>query len=66
VVAKHKFAPGQIVTVGVTAKIRAPAGRYEIVRLLPANDADLQYRVKAVEGGQEWVLREADLVHSER
>lgn len=58
---KHKFAPGQIVTVGSLAKIRAPAGRYEIVRPLPANDSELQYRVKAIDGGQEWVLREADL-----
>ena len=58
---QHKFTTGQIVTVGTLAKIRAPAGRYEIVRPLPANDSDLQYRVKAIDGGQEWVLREADL-----
>ena len=58
---KHKFAPGQIVSVAAIARIRAPAGNYEIIRPLPANDSDLQYRVKAVVGGQEWVLREADL-----
>ena len=59
--AKHKFASGAIVTVGRIAQIRAPAGRYEIVRALPANDSDLQYQVKAIDGGQQWVLREADL-----
>ena len=58
---KHKYSAGQIVTVGPATKIRAPAGRYEITRLLPANDSDLQYRVKAIDGGQEWVLCEADL-----
>ena len=58
---QHKFTTGQIVSVAKLANNRAPAGRYEIVRPLPANDADLQYRVKAIDGGQEWVLREDDL-----
>jgi hypothetical protein len=60
-VQKHKFAAGQVVRVNGSPNIRAPAGRYEIVRPLPAGDSDLQYRVKAVDGGQEWVLRESDL-----
>ena len=57
----HKFVIGQIVTVRASAMIRAPAGRYEIMRRLPADQVGPQYRVKAVNGGQEWMLGEADL-----
>lgn len=59
--AEHKFMAGEIVSVGRAARIRAPAGRYEILLPLPCDPSGLQYRVKAVQDGQEWVLREADL-----
>lgn len=58
----HKFKAGAIVSVSGSATRKVPAGRYEIVRPLPANDADLQYRVKAIDGGQEWILTEGELV----
>jgi hypothetical protein len=57
----HKFRPGQVVDVAGGPMRSFPSGRYEIVRGLPERDWQLQYRVKALLDGKEWVLRESDL-----
>lgn len=57
----HKFKPGQVVTVRGGPTQSFPPGRYEIVRGLPERDSQLQYRVKALLTGTEWVLSEGDL-----
>ena len=57
----HKFKPGQIVDLWGGPTRPHPRGRYEIVRGLPERDSQLQYRVKALEDGREWVVSEGDL-----
>ncbi len=39
----------------------APAGNYEITRLLPADGTDNQYRIKSVADGHERVAKENQL-----
>jgi hypothetical protein len=58
----HKFKPGQVVEVRGGPMRPQPPGRYEIVRGLPERDSQLQYRVKALLDGREWVLLEGDLI----
>jgi hypothetical protein len=57
----HKYKPGQVLSVAGGPMRPLPPGRYEIVRGLPERDSQLQYRVKALVDGREWVLRESDL-----
>jgi hypothetical protein len=59
---KHKFAVGQTLHFspstfeGATGK-----GFYRVVRLLPAESGDNQYRLKSVSDGHERVVRESQL-----
>jgi hypothetical protein len=57
----HKFHPGQVMNVTSGAMQPVPAGRYEIVRGLPERDSELQYRVKSLTDGSEWVIKESCL-----
>jgi len=57
----HIFQPGQVVSVTSGAMQPVPSGRYEIVRGLPERDAELQYRVKSLTDGTEWVVKESSL-----
>lgn len=59
---KHKYKIGQVVSFspGLLGGA-APAGRYEITRLLPSETADWQYRVKSVTDGHERVVRESQI-----
>ncbi len=58
----HKFKPGQFVRVaGSRAFTATPAGRYEIVRQLPPENNDNQYRVRNTDDNQERVVRESEL-----
>jgi hypothetical protein len=38
-----------------------PRGKYKVLRLLPSETRDLQYRVKHTEDGHERVVRESQL-----
>lgn len=59
----HKFKPGQFVRVTAGGPFGAtPAGRYEIVRTLPPQGNDNQYRVRNTEDNQERVVRESELM----
>lgn len=58
----HKFAVGQTVlfSPGRTGPA-ARAVRYKIVRLLPAEHNDHQYRIKSESDGHERVVKESQL-----
>ena len=58
----HKFAVGQTVRFSPDARSSANLrGNYRILRLLPAEANDHQYRVKSVLDGHERVVRESQL-----
>ncbi len=58
----HRFRAGQVVEARTDKLGLVPAGRYEVVRLLPPTIGGTnQYRVKSVQTGQERVLTENDL-----
>ncbi len=59
---KHKFAAGDVVSVlhqQVTRNI--PQGPYKIVRVLPVNGLDLEYRAKSTVDGHERVLNDGQI-----
>ncbi|HJQ56128.1 MAG TPA: hypothetical protein VJ890_04440 [Vineibacter sp.] len=59
----HKFKPGQFVRVEGKRPLGAvPGGRYEIVRTLPPQDNENQYRVRNTDDNHERVVRESDLM----
>lgn len=58
----HRFAVGQTVT--FSARGQSPSAHRDsvkIVRLLPAEANDQQYRVKSTRDGQERVVKESQL-----
>lgn len=58
----HKYKPGQFVRIVASRSHAAPpAGRYEIVRTLPSDDRENQYRVRHTEDNHERVVRESEL-----
>jgi hypothetical protein len=64
-VLRHKFPVGAIV-VFTTSNISRPAasGTYEIIRQLPTEGDDCQYRIKSSTEAFERVARESQLVSS--
>lgn len=60
--AEHKFKLGDIVSMA-PSMLRPLAGPqvYEVTRLLPERDGELQYRVKGVDETHERVVRESEL-----
>jgi hypothetical protein len=57
----RKFAVGQNVTMKQSAFHRAPTDTFEIVRLLPSEHGNPQYRIKSLRDGHERVVTENDL-----
>jgi len=58
----HSFAVGQSVEfVPVRFEGNAPRGFYTVVRLLPNDGQDREYRVKSKHDGHERVVRESQL-----
>lgn len=58
----HKFAVGQNVDlVPGRGDGNVPRGTYTVMRLLPNDGPDREYRVKSVSDGHERVLRESQL-----
>ena len=61
-VARHKFAVGQKVEfLRGRNDLHVPPGIYTIVRQLPIEANDCQYRVKSAHDGHERVMRESQL-----
>jgi hypothetical protein len=58
---ERKFARGQNVVMRQSAFHRTPADTFEIVRLLPAERGNPQYRIKSLRDGHERVVTESDL-----
>jgi hypothetical protein len=58
---ERKFAAGQNVVMKQSAFHRAPTDTFEIVRLLPAERGNPQYRIKSLRDGHERVVMESDL-----
>lgn len=59
---QHKFRLGQTIRFTPSAFDQsATRGSYTIVRLLPAEDWDNQYRIKSVLDGHERVVKESQL-----
>jgi hypothetical protein len=60
----HKYSVGQTVDfIAGRLDINIPRGAYTIVRLLPSESRDCQYRVKNARDGHERVLRESQLAN---
>jgi len=60
--AAHKFSVGQEVEfLPGRMDFNVPRGLYKVVRQLPAELNDWQYRVKNTADGHEWVMRESQL-----
>ena len=58
----HRFTVGQTVTFSRSGPPRsAPRETFKIVRLLPAEASDQQYRVKSTLDGHERVVKESQL-----
>ncbi|NJO55855.1 MAG: hypothetical protein HC834_05290 [Rhodospirillales bacterium] len=58
----HKFSVGQTVRFSPRSKSRSNAPEdYKVVRLLPAEHNDQQYRVKSTSDGHERVVKESQL-----
>jgi hypothetical protein len=58
---KHKFSVGDKVDFSTRTRIAAADGEYEIVRLLPSEGGELQYRIKSARERNERVVVEGDL-----
>ena len=57
---QHKFAIGQAVDfMPGPADANVPRGKYKVLRLIPSETQDLQYRVKHTRDGHERVVRES-------
>jgi hypothetical protein len=58
---KRRFAAGQDVTMVPNRAHRTPTDRFQIIRLLPAEGGNPQYRIKSLRDGHERVVVESDL-----
>lgn len=58
---KHKFSVGQKVDFSIRTRIAAPQGEYEVVRLLPPEAGQFQYRIKSALERNERVVGEDQL-----
>jgi hypothetical protein len=60
--AEHRYAVGQAVQFSPDRRdIRTARGRYTVVRLLPEEGSNPQYRIKSTTDGHERVVRENQL-----
>jgi hypothetical protein len=58
----HKFRSGQIVHLSRSLATRsAPGGDYKVVRQLPVDGGEPQYRIKSVSEPYERVAKESDI-----
>jgi hypothetical protein len=57
----HQFRSGQVVHLCRSIRYGAAEGDYEIVRQLPDEGGEFQYRIKSMREPHERVVRESDL-----
>lgn len=58
---EHKFKVGAYVRVATRTAAAVPVGRYQIIRQMPPEGFQNQYRVRFVEDGHERMVKETDL-----
>jgi hypothetical protein len=56
----RKYRAGQTVTMTPNRARATPKGRFEVVRLMPAEHGTYQYRIRSVMDGHERVVQESD------
>lgn len=61
--AAHRYKMGQTVTYHAPRRLIA-ASRYTVVKLLPLEDGELKYRIKAATENFERVAKESELTRS--
>lgn len=59
---QHRFKVGQMVEILPTTLRATVAGQYEIIRLVPCDSNDPQYRLKSLNEKHERVLPERELI----
>jgi hypothetical protein len=59
--ASHKFKVGQIVTIRPALSRNVPGGVYIVIKQLPENQGEFEYRIKGVEEVHERIARESEL-----
>jgi hypothetical protein len=57
----RKYRAGQTVTMTPNRARATPKGRFEVVRLMPAEHGTYQYRIRSVMDGHERVVQESEL-----
>ncbi len=57
----HKFNVGEIVTVRPAYIKNVPGGAYEVIKPLPGNGGEYEYRIKSANEPYERVARESEL-----
>jgi hypothetical protein len=57
----HKFKVGETVWMSPGTNRNAPGGAYEVIKQLPSNGVEFEYRVKSMNEPHERVARESDL-----
>ena len=63
----HKFKAGQTVELLRKQELHVkPLGMFEVVRLMPIEHGEWQYRIRSLADGHERVVLEAELVSSSR
>ena len=58
---RHKFILGQGVGYTSPNELNAPTGLYLVVAKLPKRDGEFEYRIKPINGSQEFIARESEL-----
>ena len=57
----HKFKVGDVVILRRAVSLNVPGGTYRVIRQLPENRGELEYRIKSLEEAHERVARESEL-----
>jgi hypothetical protein len=57
----HKFHVGETVTMNPATSRNVPGGVYEVIKRLPDNGGECQYRIKSASEPHERVVRESEL-----
>ena len=57
----HKFILGQGVGYISPSGVNAPAGLYVVIAKLPERDGAFEYRIRHINGPQEFIARESEL-----
>jgi hypothetical protein len=60
--ASHKFHVGEIVTLRPVVSRNAPGGAYEVIKQLPHNGREFEYRIKSASEEHERVAGESELI----